>query len=144
MGNIAGVGFVLMGIGALLCFANSGGFVKFMKLRNPERHGVAGEAVSDLQEWISSGHRVYYHIRIPGAPPQDAPPHFIEVGPELRGPTGTIVSAVYDARNPKRARTGLRKDLDFEKEWPVVLLLGGGGLVLFGVGVLLCVIGAVV
>lgn len=42
MGNIAGVGFVLMGIGVLLCFANSGGFVKFMKLRSLERHGVEG------------------------------------------------------------------------------------------------------
>ncbi len=139
MGNIAGVGFVLMGIGVLLCFANSGGFVKFMKLRSLERHGVEGEAVSDLQEWISSGHRVYYHVRIPGAPPQDTPPQFIEVGPEPRGPVGTVVPVVYDRRKPKRAKTGSLAEIDSSEERGMVMFFWVPGLTLIIVGAALAI-----
>ncbi|MBK3576825.1 hypothetical protein JHN63_24060 [Streptomyces sp. MBT65] len=133
------MGFVLMGIGVLLCFANSGGFVKFMKLRSLERHGVEGEAVSDLQEWISSGHRVYYHIRIPGAPPQDEPPHFIEVGPEPRGPVGTVVPVVYDRRKPKRAKTGSLAEIDSSQERGMVVFFWAPGLALIAVGAVLAI-----
>lgn len=61
----------------------------------------------------------------------------------LPGPEGTVVPVVYDRRKPQRAKTGTREELDFDKERPVVLLLGGAGLVLVGVGALLCLVGAV-
>lgn len=61
----------------------------------------------------------------------------------LPGPEGTVVPVVYDRRKPQRAKTGTREEPDFDKERPVVLLLGGAGLVLVGVGALLCLVGAV-
>ncbi len=120
MRNIAGVGFVLTGIGVLLCFANSAGFVKFMKLRSLVRHGVEGEAVSDLQEWISSGHRVYYHVRIPGAPPQDTPPQFIEVGRSPGGRWARLFRWCTTVES-RSAKTGSLAEIDSSEERGMVM-----------------------
>ncbi|MFC9856152.1 MULTISPECIES: hypothetical protein [unclassified Streptomyces] len=130
MGNVAGVGFVLIGIGALTCFANSGGLVAFLTLRNLKWRGVEGEAVSTLHEWTSSGHRVYYTVLLPEGSPQSQPPQFIEVGVEPRGPVGTVVPVVYDRRRPSRARTGTLPDINdldlSEKRFSVKLFLVPG------------------
>ena len=143
MGNVAGVGFVLIGIGALTCFANSGGLVAFLKLRNLKRRGLEGEAVSTLQEWISSGHRVYYTVLLPEGSSQSQPPQFIEVGVEPRGPVGTVVPVVYDRRKPSRARTGTLTDiddLDLSEQRFYVKLFWVPGLALTAVGGLLAII----
>ncbi|MFF5945836.1 hypothetical protein ACFY7X_34840 [Streptomyces althioticus] len=63
---------------------------------------------------------------------------------EMHGPEGTVVPVVYDGRKPRRAKTGVRKDLDFDKERPVVLLVGGTGLLLLATGALLCLVNAAV
>ncbi|MBK3566466.1 DUF3592 domain-containing protein [Streptomyces sp. MBT62] len=142
MSNFAAVGIIVMGIGALMCFANSGGLVKFLKLRNLKRHGVQGEAVSTLQEWISGGHRVYYLVLLPGAPSGSRQPHFIEVGVEPRGPVGTVVPVVYDRRNPDRARTGTLADIadiDLSDDWRFVKLFWVPGLTLVALGALLAI-----
>ncbi|WP_033320896.1 hypothetical protein [Streptomyces yerevanensis] len=143
MGNVAGVGFVLMGIGALICFVDAAGLQKFLKLRNLKRRGVQGEAVSTLQEWISSGHRVYYDILLPGRSPQSRPPRFIELGVEPRGPVGTVVPVVYDRRKPSRARTGTLADIagiDQSEERLYVKLFWVPGLTCIAVGALLAII----
>ncbi|MGW1008385.1 hypothetical protein [Streptomyces sp. NPDC002520] len=106
MSNIAGVGFVLMGLGALICFLDLTGLLRFLKLRHLQRHGVEGEAASMRQEWIRKRHRVYYPLRLPKDPARRQVPRFIEVGVEPRGPVGTVVPAVYDPRKPSRAKTG--------------------------------------
>ena len=135
-----GIVFALFGVSALL--AQSGSCVEYRLMHALRDHGVDGEAVFRREEYASgSKNRMYFDVRLSDGEVQA---EFHEYMSEVPGPAGTVVSAVYDARNPKRARTGLRKDLDFEKEWPVVLLLGGGGLMLLGVGVLLCVIDATV
>ena len=143
MGNVAGVGFVVMGIGVLICFANSGGLLHWLKLRNLKQRGVEGEAVSTLQEWISKGHRVYYTILLPEGSPRSRPPQFIEVGVEPRGPVGTVVPVVYDRRKPSRAKTGTLADIDdleLSEERFYVKLFWVPGLVLTAVGGLLAII----
>ncbi|WP_405949971.1 hypothetical protein OG588_29790 [Streptomyces prunicolor] len=141
MSILLSLGIVLALFGVFALLAQSGSYAEYRLMRALRDHGVEGEAVFRREEYASgSKNRMYFDVCLPEG---DVQAEFHEYLPGIPGPTGTVVSAVYDARNPKRARTGLRKDLDFEKEWPVVLLLEGGGLVLFGVGVLLCVIGAV-
>ncbi|MFJ4632625.1 hypothetical protein [Streptomyces sp. NPDC088847] len=131
-----GIVLALFGVFALL--AQSGSYVEYRLMRALRDHGVEGEAVFRREEYASGAKsRMYFDVCLPEGAAQV---EFHEYMTAIPGPAGTVVSAVYDARNPKRARTGLRRDLDFEKEWPVVLLLGGGGLVLLGVGVILCVI----
>ena len=136
---LAVTGIVLISIGMVACALNSGGLVTFLKLRNLKRHDVEGEAVSELQEWISSGHRVYYQIRVPGASPQDIPPQFIEVGPEPRGPVGTVVPVVYDRRKPKRAKTGSLAEIDSSEERGMVMFFWVPGLTLIIVGAVLAI-----
>ncbi|MER5218701.1 DUF3592 domain-containing protein [Streptomyces sp. NPDC002838] len=140
MGNIAGVGFVLMGIGSLLCFANSGGLVEYLKLRNLERHGVEGEAVSPREEWLSSGPHVFYKILLPESSPRGYAPFFEEVGANPRGPVGTVVPVVYDRRKPTRAKTGVLSDIDSSEERFHVALFWAPGLALMAVGGLLALI----
>ncbi|MEV5706866.1 hypothetical protein [Actinoallomurus sp. NPDC052274] len=108
--------------------------VKWLKLRRLQRHGVEGEAVSTLQEWIRGGHRVYYDVRLDEGSPRAS---FIEVGPEPRGPVGTVVPVVYDRRKPKRAQTGTLEDIDLTEEWFYVKLFWGPGLMCIFVGTVL-------
>ncbi|MFF6993047.1 hypothetical protein [Streptomyces sp. NPDC010273] len=88
---------------------------------------------------VFSGHRVYYHVRIPGAPPQDTPPQFIEVGPEPREPVGTVVPVVYDRRKPKRAKTGSLAEIDSSEERGMVMFFWVPGLTLIIVGAALAI-----
>ncbi|WP_157857340.1 DUF3592 domain-containing protein [Streptomyces yerevanensis] len=131
---LAMAGVILVGLGIVACVLNLGGLFIFLKLRNLKRRGVEGKAVSTLQEWISSGHRVYYDVLLPGAPPQQRPPRFIEIGPEPQGPVGTVVPVVYDRRKPSRAKTGRLADVDPSEEWGGVKSHWGIGLVLISVG----------
>jgi hypothetical protein len=143
MSGTAAVGIVLIGIGALICFIDSGSLVKFLKLRNLKRRGVQGEAVSTLQEWISSGHRVYYDILLPERLPQSRPPRFIELGVEPRGPVGTVVPVVYDRRKPSRARTGTLSeiaDIDLSEERIYLKLFWIPGLTCIVVGTVLALV----
>ncbi len=134
MRNIAGVGFVLTGIGVLLCFANSAGFVKFMKLRSLVRHGVGGGGVRPSgmdQQWTSRLLPRPY----PGsaAAGHTAPVH--RSGPEPWGPVGTVVPVVYDSRKPKRQDRQSRGNRLFRR--------ARHGDVLLGSGVTLVIVGAV-
>ena len=131
---LAVAGVILVALGIVACALNSGGLVNFLKLRNLKRHGVEGEAVSELQEWISSGHRVYYYVRLPGATPQSVPPRFAEVGPEPQGPVGAVVPVVYDRRKSSRARTGKLADIDLSDEWGGVKAFWGTGFACIGLG----------
>ena len=129
---VENVSAALVALGVFACFINSAGMVKCLKLRRLQRRGVEGEAVSTLQEWIrGGGHRVYYDICLDEG---SARASFIEVGPEPRGPVGTVVPVVYDRRKPKRAQTGTLKDIDLTEEWFYVKLLWGPGLVCIFVG----------
>lgn len=137
---LAVTGIVLISIGMVACMLNSGGLFIFLKLRNLKRHGVEGEAVSELQEWIRSGHRVYYYVRLPGAAPQSVPPRFIEVGREPRGPVGTVVPVVYHRRKPSRAMTGKLADIDLSDEWGGVKAFRGTGFACIGLGLVLILV----
>ncbi|WP_208029951.1 hypothetical protein [Streptomyces cyanogenus] len=123
-----------MALGALLCFLNSGGLLEFVKLWKLQRYGVEGEAVSWRQEWISSGHRVFHEIQLPGGV---RPVNFIEVGVAPRGPVGDAVPVVYDRRKPKRARTGRLADIELGDEWLGVKLFWVPGLACIAVGTVL-------
>lgn len=140
MSNIASVGIVLAGLGALICFLDLTGLLKFLKQRNLQRHGVEGEAFSERQEWIREGHRVYYQIRLPEAPDGHRAPRFIEVGVEPRGPVGTVVPVVYDPRKPSRARTGTRADMEMSEERSLVLFFWVPGLTCVAVGAVLALV----
>ncbi|MEU0810423.1 DUF3592 domain-containing protein [Streptomyces sp. NPDC005970] len=137
---LAMAGIILIVLGIVACVLNLGGLLIFLKLRQLKRHGVEGEAVSELQEWINSGHRVYYKIVVHGISPQKRSPRFIEVGPEPQGPVGTVVPVVYDRRKPSRAKTGRLEDIDLSDEWGGVKLFYGTGLVLIGVGLVLVLV----
>ncbi|MFF2097535.1 hypothetical protein [Streptomyces sp. NPDC058202] len=62
--------------------------------------------------------------------------------PVAEGALSSSVGESLSAYRRVRVRWSARKDLDFDKEQPAVLLLGGTGLVLLGVGALLCLISA--
>ncbi|MEV7503044.1 hypothetical protein [Streptomyces sp. NPDC093018] len=111
-------------------------------MRALKNHGAEGAAVFLREEYASGvNNRMYFAVRL-GERVSQA--EFHEYMPETPGPAGTVVPAVYDARNPKLARTGLREGLDFDRERPVVLLVGGAGVGLLAVGLLLCVLTAAV
>ena len=133
-------GVILVVLDVVAYTLNSGGLVIFLKLRNLKRHDVEGEGVSELQEWISSGQRVYYYVRLPGAAPQSVPPRFIEVGPEPQGPVGTVVPVVYDSRKRSRARTGKLADIDLSDEWGGVKAFWGTGFACIGLGLVLILV----
>lgn len=133
-------GVIVIFLGIVACFLNLDGLFVFLKLRNLKRYGVEGEAVSELQEWISSGHRVYYKVLVSQTSPRKRSPRFIEVGPEPRGPVGTVVPVVYDRRKPSRAKTGTLADIDLSDEWDGVKLHWGTGLVCIGVGLVLVLV----
>ncbi len=140
MSNTAGVGFVLMGLGALICFLDLTGLLKFLKRRNLQRHGVEGEAFSERQEWIREGHRVYYQIRLPEDPSRRRVPRFIEVGVEPRGPVGSVVPVVYDPRKPSRAKTGTLADIDLSEERSLVMFFWVPGLTCIAAGAVLALV----
>ncbi|WP_308406973.1 hypothetical protein [Streptomyces sp. AC555_RSS877] len=81
-----------------------------------------------------------FDVCLPEREPQAS---FHEYMQGLPGSVGTVVPVVYDSRKPQHAKTGTRENLDFDGERLVVLFAGGTGLVLLGVGALLCLIGAV-
>ncbi|MEV7202212.1 hypothetical protein [Streptomyces griseoluteus] len=137
MRGIAVTGIILMILGGLICFANSGGLLLFLKLRNLQRHGVEGEAVSTLQEWISKGHRVYYDLKLPEGSPLTS---FIEVGAEPRGPVGAVVPVVYDRRQPKRAKTGTLADIEVAEELFYVKVFWVPGLACVVLGAVLALV----
>ncbi|SEC88543.1 hypothetical protein SAMN04490357_3162 [Streptomyces misionensis] len=130
-----------MPFGCFALLAQSGNFVIYRLMRGLKHHGVEGQAVYAFHEYATGSHRVFFDVCLPeGAPPA----RFHEHMRELPGPEGTVVPVVYDSRKPRRAKTGVRKDLDFDKERPVVLLVGGTGLVLLGIGALLCLVDAAI
>ena len=134
------LGVVLALFGCFALLAQSGSFVNYRLMRNLKRHGVDGQAIYKFREYANPrSDRVFFDICLPEGEPRA---RFHEYMQELPGPEGTVVPVVYDIRKPRRAKTGVRKDLDFDKEQPVVLLLGGTGLVLLSVGALLCLISA--
>lgn len=134
---LAMAGVILIVLGIVACVLNLGGLVIFLKLRNLKRRGVEGEAISELQEWIRAGHRVYYKILVPGISPQQRSPRFIEVGPEPQGPVGTVVPVVYDRKKPSRAKTGTLADIDLSDEWGGVKAFWGTGFACVGLGLVL-------
>ncbi|WP_420031370.1 hypothetical protein ACN2WE_00120 [Streptomyces sp. cg28] len=136
---IANIGVLLIPLGMLICFLNSGGLVIFLKLRALKLYGVEGEAIPTLDEWISKGRRVYYDVLIPGGDPM-RPPRFIEIGRDPAGPVGSIVPVVYDRRKPKRARTGTLDEIDFADEWDGVKAFWGTGLAVMALGALLVLV----
>ncbi|MFD3924571.1 hypothetical protein [Streptomyces sp. NPDC058614] len=140
MSNIAGVGFVLMGLGALICFLNLTGLLQFLKLRKLQRYGVEGEAVSTREELLSSGPHVFYEILLPDSSIRDYPPSFEEVGVDPQGPVGTLVPVVYDRRKPSRAKTGKLMDIDLSEERDMVMFFWIPGLTLITLGGLLALI----
>ncbi|MGP2435666.1 hypothetical protein [Streptomyces sp. JW3] len=97
-----------------------------------------GQAVYVFHEYVTNSHRVFLDICLPEGQPRA---RFHEYMQALPGPEGTVVPVVYDSRKPKRAKVGARAELDYEYELGSVLLLGAGGLVLIGIGALLCLIG---
>ncbi|MEU6377507.1 DUF3592 domain-containing protein [Streptomyces sp. NPDC046909] len=140
MSNMAGVGFTLVGLGALICFLNLTGLLKFLKQRKLQRRGVEGEAFSERQEWIREGHRVYYQIRLPEDSGRRRAPRFIEVGVEPRGPVGTTVPVVYDPSRPSRAKTGTLADIDLSEERVMVMFFWIPGLACVAVGAALALV----
>ncbi|MDQ1047848.1 DUF3592 domain-containing protein [Streptomyces sp. V4I2] len=136
---ILGIGLIVFGVFALL--AQSGNFVTYRLMRNLKHHGVDGQAVYKSHEYANPrSQRVYFDVRLPEGEPRA---EFHEYMQGLPGPEGTVVPVVYDRRKPRRAKTGTRKDLNFDAERLVVLFAGGTGLALLAVGVLLCIVGAV-
>ncbi|MFJ8106766.1 DUF3592 domain-containing protein [Streptomyces sp. NPDC096132] len=135
------LGLVLMMFGCFALLAQSGNFVEYRLMRHLKHHGVEGQAVYKFYEYVTGSHRAFFDVRLPEGQPQA---RFHEYMQALPGPEGTVVPVVYDSRKPQRAKTGKREDLDFDKERPVVLLMGGAGLVMLGAGALLCLIGVLV
>ncbi|WP_329272086.1 hypothetical protein [Streptomyces pseudovenezuelae] len=134
------LGLVLMLLGFFALLAQSGNFVEYRLMRKLKHHGVDGQAVYKFYEYVTNSHRAFFDVCLPEGEP---PARFHEYMQALPGPEGTVVPVVHDSRKPRHAKTGTRADLDFDKERPVVLLMGGTGLVLLGVGALLCLISAV-
>ncbi|MFF5402217.1 hypothetical protein ACFY8K_10005 [Streptomyces misionensis] len=135
------MGLVLMLFGFFALLAQSGNFVIYRLMRGLKHHGVQGQAVYAFHEYATGSHRVFFDVCLPEGAPRA---RFHEYMSELPGPEGTVVPVVYDGRKPRRAKTGVRKDLDFDKERPVVLLVGGTGLLLLATGALLCLVNAAV
>ncbi|MEU4655405.1 DUF3592 domain-containing protein [Streptomyces sp. NPDC023723] len=134
-------GAVLICLGLLSIFAQSGSFLEHRRLQALKHHGVDGQAVYAFHEYVTNSHRVFLDICLPEGQPRA---RFHEYMQALPGPEGTVVPVVYDSRKPKRAKVGVRAELDYEFELVSVLLLGAGGLVLIGIGTVLCLIGALV
>jgi hypothetical protein len=131
------LGALLIGFGLLSMLAQSGNFLLHRRLRALKHHGVDGQAVYAFHEYATNSHRVFLDICLPEGQPQA---RFHEYMQTLPGPEGTIVPVVYDSRKPKRAKVGVRAEMDYDSELVSVLLLGVGGLILIGVGALLCLI----
>lgn len=129
-----------MMFGCFALLAQSDNFVDYRLLRNLKHHGVDGQAVYKFYEYVTNSHRAFFDVCLPEGKP---PARFHEYMQALPGPEGTVVPVVYDSRKPQRAKTGTRPDLDFDKERPVVLLMGGTGLVLLCIGALRCLISSV-
>ncbi|MEU1660892.1 DUF3592 domain-containing protein [Streptomyces griseofuscus] len=137
-GFLLSLGIVLALFGLFALLAQSGNYVTYRLMRDLKNHGAEGAAVFLREEYASGpNNRMYFAVHLEEGASQR---EFHEYMPEAPGPVGTVVPVVHDTRNPKRARTGLRKDMDFDKERPVVLLVGGAGVVLLMVGLLLCVL----
>ncbi|WP_143070824.1 hypothetical protein [Streptomyces malaysiense] len=134
------LGLVLILFGFFALLAQSGNLVEYRLMRNLKHHGVDGQAVYKFYEYVTNSHRAFFDVCLPQGEP---PARFHEYMQALPGPEDTVVPVVYDSTKPQRARLGTREDLDFGKERPVVLLMGGTGLVLLGVGTTLCLVGAV-
>ncbi|MGW5367643.1 hypothetical protein ACWER6_30390 [Streptomyces sp. NPDC004009] len=134
------LGLVLIVFGFFALLAQSGNFVEYRIMRHLKHHGVNGQATFRFHEYATNSHLAFFDVCLPEGEP---PARFHEYMRTLPGPEGTLVPVVYDSRKPQRAKTGTRKELDFDKERPVVLLVGGTGLVLIGIGALLWLISAV-
>ncbi|MGW0823339.1 hypothetical protein [Streptomyces sp. NPDC002845] len=132
VGLVVGGLLEMVGFGAFV--SQLGIFLTYRRLRNLARHGIEGEAVATTQEYYGSGkHRVHYEIRLPEGEPKA---EFYALQRDLPDP-GTVVPVVYDRRKPRRAKTGLLKDIDYRPERLVVFVLGYGGLALFVAGFVL-------
>lgn len=133
------LGLILICLGLLSLFAQSGSFLLHRRLQALKHHGVNGQAVYVFHDYVTNSNRVFFDVCLPEGEP---PARFSEYMQTVPGPEGTVVPVVYDSRKPKRAKTGVREELDYGSEWGSVILLGFGGLGLIGIGGLLCLINA--
>lgn len=132
-------GVILIFLGVFAVIAQAGNFVDYRRMRHLKRHGIDGRAVYARHEYVTNSHRVFFDVCLPEGQP---PARFHQYMQALPGPEGTMISVVYDRRKPKRARAGVREEMAFDEERPIVMLLGGGGLALIGVGALICLVGS--
>ncbi|WP_320784702.1 hypothetical protein [Streptomyces sp. CRN 30] len=116
-------------------------YATYRRMQHLKRHGVDGQAIYKFHEYVTNSHRAFFDVCLPEGQPRA---RFYEYMQGLPGPEGTAVPVVYDSRKPKRAKTGVRAELDFDAERPVVLLVGGGGLAMIAIGALLCLTGSLV
>ncbi|MET9520329.1 DUF3592 domain-containing protein [Streptomyces sp. NPDC002994] len=114
--------------------------VDFLRCRNLERNGIAGEGLCiSHAPTADTRTKVFLDIRIPGDGGRTVRVKVLQHG----NPTeiGATVPVVYDPRKPQRAKTGLvGVDFDSRSELKVVQRLLTLGLPLCGLGALLVLI----
>jgi hypothetical protein len=124
--DLLGLFFIFLGTVALA--AQWGSFLDYRRLRKLERHGVEGEATITQRCAVRGHERYLFAVRLPdGASAAE----FSEEHWKPLGQPGAVLPVIYDPAKPKRAKTGMRKDIEYRAERFAVYLLGGGGLTLF-------------
>ncbi|OUC96943.1 DUF3592 domain-containing protein [Streptomyces swartbergensis] len=128
------LGFVLVFLATISLLMQLQSFLTHRHLSSLERHGVEGEAIAIRRDVMAGQARVYFEVRLPEGEPRS---EFYELFLTSPGPDGTVMPVVYDRRKPSRAKIGTRQEINFRAERRLVQVMGGGGLVMFVVGVVL-------
>ncbi|MFF9849486.1 DUF3592 domain-containing protein [Streptomyces litmocidini] len=103
------VGALIMAVGGFALFVTIGNVLLWSKMRKLRRHGVQGEAVSVLHDWMEGKHRVHYRVILPDP---DENRQFYETQVKEPEPIGSVAAVVYDRRRPTRAIVGTMEKVD--------------------------------
>ncbi|MFJ4337006.1 hypothetical protein [Streptomyces sp. NPDC088915] len=103
------LGAVLIVVGCLAPVLTTGNFLAWSKAGKLRRHGIEGEAVSVLNDWMEGKPRVHYRVCLPD-PDEDR--RFYATQLTEPDPVGTTSTVVYDRRRPTRAMVGAMEKVD--------------------------------